>query len=159
MREYAAVFGYPLTGILTSSGNFTQGSVTALAGLRDDNRMLQISAPVQPGNSGGPLLDDAGNVVGVVVSKLNALKVAAATDDLAQNVNFAIKASVVQGFLEAQGIQLKIGAPRCRDAQAARHCGPSEIIFSFGRMRAVGQPPERLHPPLVCMACRLQPVC
>ncbi|MBB3811067.1 hypothetical protein [Pseudochelatococcus contaminans] len=49
--------------------------------------------------------------MGVVVSKLNALKVAAATDDLAQNVNFAIKASVVQGFLEAQGIQLKIGAP------------------------------------------------
>lgn len=111
MGEYAAVFGYPLTGILTSSGNFTQGSVTALAGLGDDTRMLQISAPVQPGNSGGPLLDEAGHVVGVVVSKLNALKVAAATDDLAQNVNFAIKTSVVQGFLEAQGIQLKIAAP------------------------------------------------
>ncbi|MFC0218058.1 S1C family serine protease [Pseudochelatococcus lubricantis] len=111
MGEYAAVFGYPLTGLLTSGGNFTQGSVTALAGLKDDTRMLQISAPVQPGNSGGPLLDENGHVVGVVVAKLNALKVAAATEDLAQNVNFAIKASVVQGFLEAQGVKLKIGEP------------------------------------------------
>jgi serine protease Do len=66
--------------------------------------MLQISAPVQPGNSGGPLLDQSGNLVGVVVAKLNALKVAAATEDLAQNVNFAIKSGVALSFLEANSL-------------------------------------------------------
>lgn len=47
------VFGYPLSGLLASSGNFTLGNITALAGINDNSTMLQISAPVQPGNSGG----------------------------------------------------------------------------------------------------------
>ncbi|MHB2169806.1 trypsin-like peptidase domain-containing protein [Alsobacter sp. R-9] len=111
LGDGVAVFGFPLTGLLTTSGNFTLGNVTALAGIRDDSRMLQISAPVQPGNSGGPLLDETGAVVGVVVAKLNALKLAAATDDLAQNVNFAIKGSVAQAFAESQGLRLDTAAP------------------------------------------------
>jgi S1-C subfamily serine protease len=49
--------GYPLSGLLSSDANVSVGNVSALAGLRDDSRYLQISAPVQPGNSGGPLLD------------------------------------------------------------------------------------------------------
>jgi len=64
-----------------------------------------MTAPVQPGNSGGPLLDQSGNVVGVVVAKLDALKIARATGDIPQNVNFAIKGTVVQTFLEANGVQ------------------------------------------------------
>jgi S1-C subfamily serine protease len=66
---------------------------------------LQISAPVQPGNSGGPLLDRNGTVVGIVVSKLNALEIASATGDIPQNVNFAIKASVAAAFLDAQRVE------------------------------------------------------
>ena len=58
-----------------------------------------VSAPVQPGNSGGPLLDNAGNVVGVIVSKLNVLKMAAAMQDIPQNINFAIKSRVALLFL------------------------------------------------------------
>jgi S1-C subfamily serine protease len=73
------VYGFPLTGALASGGNVTTGNITALAGLGDDSRFLQISAPVQPGNSGGPLLDRNGSVVGIVVSKLNALGVASRT--------------------------------------------------------------------------------
>ena len=88
--------------MLASGGNVVTGNVTALAGLGDDSRFLQISAPVQPGNSGGPLFDRHGNVVGVVVAKLNALKIASATGDIPQNVNFAIKASVAIAFLDAQ---------------------------------------------------------
>jgi S1-C subfamily serine protease len=103
--ENISIYGFPLAGLLASSGNFTTGNVTAAAGLADDTRMVQISAPVQPGNSGGPLIDQYGNVVGVIVSKLNALKVAQVTSgDLPQNVNFAIKTVIALAFLEANDI-------------------------------------------------------
>jgi serine protease Do len=99
------IYGFPLSGILASTGNFTIGNVTATAGLEDDTRMMQISAPVQPGNSGGSLVDQYGNTVGVIVSKLNVLNIAKLTGgDLPQNVNFAIKASVALNFLESNGI-------------------------------------------------------
>lgn len=105
LGEWVGVFGFPLHGLITRSGNFTQGNVTATAGLLDDSRMLQISAPVQPGNSGGPVLDQSGNVVGVVVAKLNATRVAEIAKDIPQNVNFALKANVATNFLESAGIQ------------------------------------------------------
>jgi hypothetical protein len=109
--EDVVAYGFPLSGVLSSGGNVVTGNVTALAGLGDDSRFLQISAPVQPGNSGGPLFDRYGNVVGVVVAKLNALKIASATGDIPQNVNFAIKASVAIGFLDAQRVTYSAEAP------------------------------------------------
>ena len=102
--EDVAVYGFPLFGTLSSSGNIVRGNVSALTGLGDDVRYLQVTAPVQKGNSGGPLLDDSGAVIGVVVAKLNALGVASATGDLPQNVAFAIKASVAASFLEAHHV-------------------------------------------------------
>ena len=105
--EGIAAFGYPLVGLLSTSGNFTVGNVSAITGLGDDTRYLQISAPVQPGNSGGPVLDQSGNVVGIVVSKLDAIMVAAKINDVAQNVNFAIKATVLTNFLDSSGISYK----------------------------------------------------
>ena len=105
LGEPVAVFGFPLTGLLSSHGNFTLGNISSLAGMGDDSKFLQITAPVQPGNSGGPVLDQSGNLIGVVVSKLNVMKLAAVTDDVAQNVNFAIKANVLSGFLESAGVQ------------------------------------------------------
>lgn len=98
------VYGFPLPGLLASSGNFTTGNVTATAGIGDNTSFFQISAPVQPGNSGGPLLDEFGNIAGVIVSKLDVIRVANVTDDVAQNVNFAIKASVATNFLESHGL-------------------------------------------------------
>ena len=109
--EGIAAFGYPLAGLLATSGNFTLGNVSAVAGIGDDTRYIQVSAPIQPGNSGGPVLDQSGNVVGVVVSKLNALKVAKLTDDVSQNVNFAIKASVLTNFLDATGVSYSTSGP------------------------------------------------
>ena len=102
--EEIAVYGFPLAGTLSSTGNIVSGNISALTGLGDDARYLQLTAPVQQGNSGGPLLDSNGAVVGVVVSKLNALSVATSTGDIPQNVNFAIKASVATSFLEAHNV-------------------------------------------------------
>jgi S1-C subfamily serine protease len=112
--EGISVYGFPLAGLLASTGNFTTGTVTANAGLADDTRMLQISAPVQPGNSGGPLIDRYGNVVGVIVSKLNALSVAKVTKDLPQNINFAIKSVIAASFLESNDVR----APTATSATA-----------------------------------------
>jgi serine protease Do len=106
LGEDVFVFGYPLTGIVASSGNFTRGSVTALAGLGDDTGKLQLTAAVQAGNSGGPVLDQTGAVVGVVVAKLDPFVLAKATGSLPDQINFAIKASTAVSFLETNGIEV-----------------------------------------------------
>lgn len=72
-------FGFPLPGLLASEGNVSTGVLSATAGLQNDIRFVQISAPVQAGNSGSPLLDASGHVIGVVVAKLDALRIARLT--------------------------------------------------------------------------------
>ncbi|ACA20681.1 Peptidoglycan-binding domain 1 protein [Methylobacterium sp. 4-46] len=109
LGESVAAFGYPHADILASSGNFTLGNITALSGLGDDSRYYQISTPVQQGNSGGPLLDSYGNAVGVVAAKLNVLKVALASGDFPQNINFAIKSTMLATFLESNQIAIQPG--------------------------------------------------
>jgi TPR repeat protein len=100
-----AVAGYPLRGLLAPTLNVTRGNVSALTGLGNETKWLQISAPVQHGNSGGPVLDNAGNVIGVVTAKLNAVRIAQETGDVPQNVNFALKGAIVRSFLEIHGIE------------------------------------------------------
>ncbi|MGA8027639.1 MAG: serine protease [Bryobacteraceae bacterium] len=104
LGETVVAFGYPLQGVISTSLNMTTGNISALAGLGDDARSLQFTAPIQPGNSGGPLVDASGNVVGIVTSKLSPLWAAKNIGDVPQNVNFALKASVIRDFLESRGI-------------------------------------------------------
>ena len=104
--ETVVTYGFPLFGLLSKGPTLTTGDVSALSGLRDNQANFQISAPVQPGNSGGPLLDSNGNVVGIVVAKLNAARIAEMTDgDIPQNVNFAVKAGPALDFLREQGVR------------------------------------------------------
>jgi S1-C subfamily serine protease len=93
-----------LSGILSQGGVVTNGTVSALTGIGDDVHYFQISAPVQPGNSGGAVLDSSGRVIGVVASKLNAQQVASAIGDIPQNVNFAIRLKDVLSFLVDAGV-------------------------------------------------------
>jgi S1-C subfamily serine protease len=128
--EPVLVFGYPLAEALSSAGNTTVGNVTALAGLRDDSRYIQISAAVQPGNSGGPVLDEAGRLIGVVVAKLNALVVARLTGDIPQNVNFALKVATLASFLDAHGIGYTPADAAARElvvTQRAEHAEASSV--------------------------------
>lgn len=112
------IVGFPLKDVLSTTAIVTTGSVSALGGLSNDTSKLQISAPVQSGNSGGPLLDQTGLVSGVVQSKLNALRVAAATGDIPQNVNFAINVATLTGFLDATNIPYRSIMPGARPLAA-----------------------------------------
>jgi S1-C subfamily serine protease len=101
--------GYPFRGLLTSDLTVTTGIVSSLSGILNDTRYLQISAPVQPGNSGGPLLDMRGNVVGVVAEKFNALKFAKLSGGtIPENINFAIKPGAVRDFLDNSVVPYKV---------------------------------------------------
>jgi TPR repeat protein/S1-C subfamily serine protease len=111
--ESVVAVGFPLTGVLSSDPIVTTGIISALSGLRNDRRTIQITAPVQPGNSGGPLLGENGGVVGVVVGKLNAVKVAEAIGDIPQNVNFAVSLGTLQSFLNANGIPYALDDSSC----------------------------------------------
>jgi Trypsin-like peptidase domain len=124
--DAVVVLGYPLAGLLATTANLTVGNVSALAGLGDDSRYLQISAPVQPGNSGGPLLDGSGHLVGIVTGKLNAAFAIRNTGDIPQNVNFALKAEVVRTFLDSKGI--------------AYHSAPSDKQLSPADIGDVARP-------------------
>ncbi|MCA3314677.1 MAG: trypsin-like peptidase domain-containing protein [Roseomonas sp.] len=111
--ESVVTYGFPLAGLLAAGPTLTTGEVSALAGLANNEQHFQISAPVQQGNSGGPLLDRQGNVLGVIVSKLNAQRIAQRTGDIPQNVNFAVKGTEALGFLRRAGVEptLRESAP------------------------------------------------
>ena len=111
--EAVIVAGYPLQGLLTSKGSVTTGIISALAGPKEDKNLIQITAPIQPGNSGGPLVD----AHGVVASKLNSLRVARATGLLPENINFAVKEEIVRKLLDKIGI--KYAAPPSEFEQLA----------------------------------------
>lgn len=97
-------FGYPLAGFLSDSLKVTTGNINSLGGLDNDTRYLQISAPLQPGNSGGPVMDRSGAVLGISTAVLGQT-FAGATGILPQNVNFAIRSNVAELFLQSRGVE------------------------------------------------------
>lgn len=104
LNSDVTVVGYPLSSLLGGI-NVTRGAVSSLKGVGGDATRLQITAPVQAGNSGGPVLAANGAVVGVVVSKLDSNIVSASFGDVPQNVNFAIRGEVAKLYLAANSIQ------------------------------------------------------
>ena len=92
--------GFPMPELQGFSPKVTKGVISSMRGIHDDIRMYQIDAAVQPGNSGGPLADESGNIVGVVVARISDSVVAETTGALAQNVNYAVKKSYAIAFLD-----------------------------------------------------------
>jgi S1-C subfamily serine protease len=105
LGEEIVTAGFPYKDILSSGIKITTGIVSSLAGIRNDTKVMQITAPIQPGNSGGPLIDIYGNIVGVIVSKLNSDFMIRIYKDIPQNVNFAIKGRYVKKFLDDNSIR------------------------------------------------------
>jgi S1-C subfamily serine protease len=132
--EGVVTYGFPLAGLLSSGPTLTTGEISALAGLADNQRQYQISAPVQPGNSGGPLLDMSGQVVGVIVSKLNAQRIAQRTGDIPQNVNFAVKGTEALAFLRANGVNPTLAEQPARSAAEVGEIAHPSTLF----MRCMG---------------------
>ena len=96
-----ATVGFPNVGLQGFATKLAKGDIASLSGAQDDARHFQISAPVQPGNSGGALVDERGNVVGVVVAKLSQKAALAASGTVVENVNYAVKSSYLLSFLES----------------------------------------------------------
>jgi len=136
LAEKILVVGYPLPDTLAASLNVTEGIVSSLQGIRGDNRYVQITAPVQPGNSGGPLLDYAGRVSGIVTAKLNDLRVLATRGTVPENIAFALRASYAIALLRTARITPEVGdtfAPRTGVDIAKEATDSTVLIVCIGR--------------------------
>jgi V8-like Glu-specific endopeptidase len=121
--ERVVAIGFPLADLMGSKAKLTSGDVSSLSGIADDPRAFQFSAPIQPGNSGGPLLNSSGQAVGIVTAKLNWLSVAKASGAIPEGVAYAVKVAYLRPMLE--GITLPAGA-------ASNQMSPEEIFQMAG---------------------------
>ena len=110
------VAGFPFGERVSSSVKITRGIVSSLSGIGDNFSQIQIDAALQPGNSGGPIIDENGDVVGVAVAKLDLKVVLEEYGVVLKGINFGIKSSVVREFLEAKKVE---------------RCKPSKITESL----------------------------
>ncbi|MDR3348230.1 MAG: serine protease [Acidaminococcales bacterium] len=94
--EKVFAIGHPLSAALSSSAKISEGIINSLAGANDNHKLFQISIPIQPGNSGGPMFNDRGEVVGITSAGLRA----------AQNVNFAVKINELNRLLRKNNIKV-----------------------------------------------------
>ena len=108
LGEDIVVAGFPYSLLLGADLSIERGTVSRLKGLGGNRRSITISAPIQPGSSGGPVLDTSGNIVGVVQSKLDAIKTAKLTGSFPQNINFAINAATARAFLDSENVAYKV---------------------------------------------------
>jgi S1-C subfamily serine protease len=107
LGEKVLVAGYPFGELFSNTIKVTSGIVSATRGAGDDSGQFQLDAAVQPGNSGGPIYDSGGNIVGVVVAQLDKRMMEKTIGSLPENVNFGIKASTVRQFLMSSGLPSK----------------------------------------------------
>jgi hypothetical protein len=101
------VAGFPFGETVSSSIKFTQGIVSSLSGVGNNYSQIQIDAALQPGNSGGPIIDEMGNIVGVAVAKLNLKKIMDDYGVVPENTNFGIKASAVSNLMLGNSLTIK----------------------------------------------------
>ncbi|MET2830826.1 trypsin-like peptidase domain-containing protein [Mesorhizobium shangrilense] len=141
LGEDIAAYGFPLNGILSDTIKVTTGNINSLVGMENDTRFMQVSTPLQPGNSGGPIVDHWGSVVGMATSVLGS-KFADATGITPQNVNFAIRSNVIELFLQSRDIKFEssvpqTGAPPLSTADLSDKVVPSTVpVLCHGKPMA-----------------------
>lgn len=108
LGQDVVVFGFPLSSVLENGLNVTTGIISSEIGLHNDKRMLQFTAAIQPGNSGGPVVDRTGNLVAVVRSKFSDKFALERGSFVPQNLNYGIKTDVLLRFLGDNGVKAEI---------------------------------------------------
>lgn len=152
LGEDIIALGFPLDGLLSDSIKMTTGNVNALSGVENDARYLQISTPIQPGNSGGPVIDRHGHVIGITTAGLSK-NFADQTGFIAQNVNFALRAGVAAIFMEAQGLTVSYadddkGAPVPSTADITEKATPSVYKILCYAATPINESNQTLNQPL-----------
>jgi len=146
MGQDAFTLGFPLADLLGTKPRLNKGLISSTVGFQDDPKQLQISAEVQPGNSGGPLLDAHAQVIGMVAATLNPMKTLMATGGhLPQNVNFALKNEPIRGLLAGW----KVTIPDDTNATAALSFEEASKALALIRGGIIDEKRMRENP-LVC---------
>ncbi|MFH1884569.1 MAG: serine protease, partial [Planctomycetota bacterium] len=120
MGDKVFTIGFPNIDVQGTEAKYTEGTISSLSGINNNFRHFQISVPVQSGNSGGPLVDSNGNVIGIIVSKLSDIQMLLYKGTIPQNVNYAVKSSFVLPYLESiPGIEVSGKTDKAVDKQTA----------------------------------------
>lgn len=128
LGEAVTNVGYPLQGLLAASPNLTRGNISSKTALTGSLGLFQFSAPIQPGSSGGPVVSDGGELLGITVSTLNAAKLIQ-EGILPQNVNFALDAKYAEKFLEHNHVKFTlIDKPASTSMQVANEAALSSVV-------------------------------
>lgn len=101
VADHVSTVGFPNVGVQGQNAKYSSGKVASLTGFQDDVGTMQISVPIQPGNSGGALVDDTGSVVGVIVASLSKVHSLVSRKFIPENVNYAIKSNALLNLIEA----------------------------------------------------------
>jgi serine protease Do len=115
--------GFPMPGVLGSQAKLSEGIINSVTGFKDDVRMYQTSIPIQPGNSGSPLINSKGQVIGVITASINAMRALMDTGAVPQNVNFAIKINYVNNLIGSLPDDIHLPA-----AQSFEDLTPGQIM-------------------------------
>lgn len=131
LGEDIMVAGFPYATMLGGSLKTTFGNVSSVIGLENNASDLQLSAPIQPGNSGGPIVDQSGAVIGVVTSSINNEYLLSGGGDIGQLMNFGVKSDVVVVFLKSHRIPMEIvsAGEVMRNAQLAADALDYTFLF------------------------------
>ena len=131
LGEDIVAFGYPLSQTLSDSVKLTKGIVSSLTGLGNNISQIQIDAAIQPGNSGGPVLNMNGQVVGIASAGLSKLYMAKEANYIPENVNFAVASQTLTAFLKAHKINIGTDASRTLNAKELAKIGEPATIQLF----------------------------
>ena len=110
--------GFPVRSLLGDEPKYSSGEISSLSGPHDDATYLQVTVPIQPGNSGGPLVSSQAEVLGIVTLIAAPLPFIEATGSLPQNINWAVRGELVRTLVNP--------GPQTRPAQTKEEADQAE---------------------------------